>query len=91
MFNSDALVNGWYNYNGVLNSGMRVREENAEVIQKGSSKETVIKALGSPSRIDSSNLRKWSYGLAYVSFDSQGLVTDWKNYNDILTGKVLEP
>ena len=90
-FNSDALVNGWYNYNGVLNSGMRVREENAEVIQKGSTKEDVIKALGSPSRIDSSNLRKWSYGLAYVSFDSQGLVSDWKNYNNILTGKVLEP
>jgi hypothetical protein len=68
---------------------MRKAEANAEAIDIGNSKEDVLKAVGSPDRIETNNKYVWKYGNAYVSFDSDWKVNGWKNYNNILTGKVV--
>ena len=83
-FDQEGRVNGWYNYNNVLASGMRKKEENAQHIEIGSSREDVLKALGSPSEINSSNIYLWMYGLGRVTFDQEGRVNGWYNYNNVL-------
>ena len=88
-FDHDWGVNGWKNYNGQLNAALRTPEENAEAIDLGSTTEEVLKVLGSPDQIDPNNSYKWYYSLGYVSFDHDWKVNGWKNYNDVLTGKVV--
>jgi len=71
-FGSNGQVTGWYNYNGVLNAGMIKKMDNAPPIFLGSTKDDVLKVLGAPGQIDSSNQNKWQYGLGYITLALAG-------------------
>jgi outer membrane protein assembly factor BamE (lipoprotein component of BamABCDE complex) len=89
-FNENNLVNGWNNRYGVLNSGMQQKNEGAEKIDVGSTKEDVLSALGSPSKIEPSNINTWYYKQAYINFDNNALVESWKDVYNILSDKVSQ-
>jgi len=90
-FGSSGQVTGWYNYNGVLSSALHTSDPTAPPVRRGATMGEVLRALGSPSKIDPSKRTQWSYGLAYVTFDSSGLVNGWRDYNNTLGGKVIGP
>ncbi|MTI70064.1 MAG: outer membrane protein assembly factor BamE [Firmicutes bacterium] len=89
-FDSEGLVNGWNNSNGILDKGMYKPEADAKPIEIGSTKEEVLKALGSPDKISPNNNKKWQYGYSYITFDNNELVIDLKERHNEFTGKVVK-
>ncbi|MTI70077.1 MAG: outer membrane protein assembly factor BamE [Firmicutes bacterium] len=85
-----VFLNGWDNPNGVLDNGMYKAENNVKPIGIGSTKEEILKALGSPDKISPNNNKKWRYGSSYITFDNNGLVINLKKQNNEFTGKVVE-
>lgn len=70
-FNSNGKVIGWNNIEGNLKVYLGSKVKNPPPIKKGSTKEDVIKAMGTPTYM----LRNvWKYGSLEVQFDSRNKV-----------------
>lgn len=89
-FDEMGLVNGWKNHANKLNHGFYQPEKTQEKIGFGSSKAVVTKVFGSPSDINAYYPNRWSYGLAWISFDENGLVNNWQDYNNFLKDKISD-
>ena len=75
-FDQNGKVDGWSNISGNLNVSIGKRDDNPSPFTVGSTKEDVLKAMGTP---DSLSPYSWWYGLSYVSFDQNGKVDGWSN------------
>jgi len=86
-FDSDGRVDGWSDYENVLNLSVVAITPGA-TFGFGSTEEQVLAAQGTPSgRTESSYSSTWWYGpneLSKVTFDSDGRVDGWSDYENVL-------
>lgn len=78
-FDSKGLVNSWFDL-GDLKVFLGDKDPNAKPVTIGSSREDVIKAMGTPKQINS---YAWTYGYSSLYFDNNGLVIGWFNLGDL--------
>ncbi|TKH41498.1 hypothetical protein C1I60_19285 [Paenibacillus terrae] len=73
---SGEEVIGWSNISDNLNVFMGPRIKTAAPFTKGSSKQQVIHAMGTPTSVIRDS---WGYGFSTVQFDLNGKVSSWSN------------
>lgn len=89
-------VFGWYNESGrlraaMVTNGKIARPDPKATFQEGSTKEDVVRAQGSPKRVEKNTMLRqetWTYNRGdTVTFDSQNdRVLSWGNYSKTLRG-----
>lgn len=88
-FNSDWNVNGWKNTYGELNQSFVVATGGK--LSLGMSNDDVVAALGTPSEVTYANPFKWFYKNSWITFNSDWVVTGWKNIYDELNPALVVP
>jgi len=86
-FNNEGVVKEWHNRSNNLSVYMGDKVEGA-VFKIGSSKEDVVRAMGTPHyiyTISSSGKEIWGYEYSTVTFDYRGLVIEWDNVSNYLS------
>ncbi|WP_040227710.1 NERD domain-containing protein [Bhargavaea cecembensis] len=76
-FDEQGKVKGWSDRGSILNADMGSPSPNA-YFTKGSSKEEVIAAMGTPSEVNAI-LNQWSYEYSSIQFGESGIVEGWNN------------
>lgn len=83
-FSLDGKVVEWKNLFDQLNIGMKQHEKDSPYIVIGSSREDVLKALGSPTMILEVYPNVWKYDSSHIKFNDEGYVVEWNNLYDQL-------
>jgi hypothetical protein len=73
-FNSENKVEGWAIVDRPLKVRMRDKQKNAKSFTVGSTKEDVVRVMGTPTSVFPYS---WSYGASTVNFDNEGKVKSW--------------
>ncbi|MEC0259346.1 DnaJ domain-containing protein [Paenibacillus lautus] len=84
-FDENKKVAGWSNYSKVLRVTVGSKQEGAPPFRKGSSKEDVVHAMGTPDEVTHWGLI-WHYQNSFVEFDGES-VTGWSDESGILLVK----
>ena len=82
LFDGNWKVSGWSNNYNQLQQAMY--KSVGGKINLGSSRDTVLEALGAPTEISPTNQNRWSYSNSSVYFDGNWNVTGWSNNYDQL-------
>ncbi len=79
IFNAEGLVIGWLG-DGKLRVYMGEREPDAPPVTVGSTKEDVLRAMGTPTSLyETDSVLFWGYGISNIYFDEEGRVENWSN------------
>ena len=77
-FGKDWAVNGWKDAYGELKPSFY--NPQGGKLDVGSTREDVIRVLGTPTEVATNNQLLWTYNNSTIQFDSDWMVLKWKNY-----------